>query len=143
MLISIYFILPESPSYLVANKKYEECYNVLKKIARVNGTTDHLFSKEKFLKQVESNNNNTIDKHFDQLEEITNFHEIQSLLNIKKKIVDERESDEQEAKNNASIIYFLLNPIKNLWKTMLMCYVWISLTMIYFGVSLGKLIIFI
>lgn len=134
----IVIVIPESPRYLIANKYYEKCYNVLVRIANINGRGDVMFSKEKFFKQIESNSNGH-DKSLRELQTTDNFHEIQSLLNIKlKSSTGDGEKDmEILEKHSGSILFFLMNPLKNLGKTLCMSYVWVALTMIYFGVSLG------
>lgn len=142
--IFIVLLIPESPRFLISSKYYEQCYSVLLKIAKVNGRTHRMFSKESFFKQIESNRNGTIDSHKRELEDnviarSTNFNEIQSLLNIKFKGSgnDDRDVEILE-KNSGSVIFFLFNPVKNLFITLAMSYVWVALSMIYFGVSLGK-----
>ncbi len=146
IMICTILVIPESPRYLISSKYYEECYNVLVKMARMNEKSHKMFSKESFFKQIESNKDGTIANHQRELEkryqetlQSTNFNEIQSLLNIKVKSSGNQESDiELLEKNSGSIIFFLFNPIKNLFMTLAMSYIWIALSMIYFGVSLGK-----
>ena len=135
----ILVFLPESPRFLISNKNYEECYRLLKKIAKVNNRTEQMFTREQFFKQIDSNQNGTIENELNEV----NFHEIQSLLSIKlKPKVVETENLENEIdfieKHEGSVFFFLRNPIKNLVITLLMCYVWMSMNMIYIGGSLGN-----
>lgn len=143
-MITIVFLLlllflPESPRFLISNKNYEECYKLLKQIAKVNKRTEQMFTREQFFKQIDSNQNGTIENELNEL----NFHEIQSLLSIKVKSKSvENENLESEMdfieKHEGSVFFFLMNPIKNLVITFLMCYVWMSMNMIYIGGSLGN-----
>ena len=43
----------------------------------------------------------------------------------------------EQATSDSSIIEYLLNPKRNMLKIFLLCYIWISLSMIYYGVGLG------
>ncbi len=152
--------LPESPRFLIGKKKYEECFKVLRRFAFVNGRSDKMPSKEDFLKQVAyayegSQNNQIVDKIVSDAN--INFQEIQSLLSIKikpKRVrtvsqtssihksemleIDVDESLTQKNYNNNSVIFFLMNPVSNLFKTIALVYVWIVLSMIYYGVTFGK-----
>ncbi len=131
--------LPESPRFLIANKRYDECYDLLTKIARMNTRTDKLFTRDQFFKQIESNENGTIGIEGSHI----NFQEIQSLLSIRVKPKhNHEENNETEIdiieKHTGSVLFFLFNPIKNLITTVLMSLIWISLAMVYYGISLGK-----
>lgn len=146
LLLLMLLALPESPRFLIANKSYEECYKVLKKISRVNGTTDQMFTRERFFKQIEANENGTVGHGKNEI----NFHEIQSLLSIRNKYyksqvldgTEEKEvfksTNELEVIQNKSLFYFLMNPIKNLLMTLLMGLFWIFLALVYYGFSYGK-----
>ncbi len=121
----------------------------------MNGTLDEMFSKEQFFKIINTNKSNgTTFNRRDSLPNQVNFAEIQSLLNVKVKIKDSNnylnKSSEMSAtdlnksvmeisdKKSKSFIFFLLNPFSNLVKTMILSYIWIALSMIYYGVSLGN-----
>ena len=43
----------------------------------------------------------------------------------------------QATSDSSSIIEYLLNPKRNMLNIFLLCYIWISLSMIYYGVGLG------
>ena len=95
-----------------------------------------MFTRDRFFKQIDSNKRVSVDN---RIKNSVNYQEIQSLLNIKYKTAAKSAGDDQaREKNSASIVVFLLNPVKNLFKTLCMCYVWTSFSMIYFGVSLGR-----
>ncbi len=158
LLLTIAF-LPESPRFLIGKKKYEECFRVLERIANVNGRGDKMPNKDDFLKQVayayEGSTQGTqiVDKVVSDAN--IDFQEIQSLLSIKikpkrvrtvsktssvyKSGMLELDVDElpPQADNN-SVTFFLMNPISNLLKTALLVYVWMVLSMIYYGVTFGK-----
>lgn len=146
LLLLMLLLLPESPRFLIANKSYEECYKILKKISRVNGTTDQMFTRERFFKQIEANENGTVGHAKNEI----NFHEIQSLLSIRNKyyksqVLDETEEKEMPFKStndleiiqNKSLFFFLMNPIKNLLMTLLMGLFWVFLSLVYYGFSYG------
>lgn len=151
VLLLIILLLPESPRYLITKKEYEKCYRTLKRISQVNKRSDKMFTREEFFKHTELHaNGSSLLPDENQIY----FQEIQSLLSIKirpkrgasilkntsdiniKSQSNVEESEISEAEKN-SVLFFLLNPRKNLYQTLLLCYVWIVLSMTYFGVSIG------
>jgi hypothetical protein len=149
LLVPMLLILPESPRFLIASKSYEKCYQVLKKISTVNGTTDQLFTQERFFKQIEANLNGTVGEKKNEI----NFHEIQSLLSIRSrhtksqnKLNDSklevaenvRSANEIEIIQNKSVFHFFCNPITNFFMTVSMGVVWICFSLVYYGFSYGK-----
>lgn len=119
ILILVLFILPESPRFLVANKRYKEAAKILSKIAKVN-------ARKNTVSEIEIRN------------------EINGGISEKEKIIAEEEQlykvmspDEQNSKNSHSVSYYLRHPYSNTIKTLMLAYVFAALSMIYFGVSLG------
>ena len=109
IVVLVVIILPESPRFLVANHKYKEAYNVLSKIAKLNGTSSKLISEKDFVAEMTTNN--------EKIEE--------NSLNI------------EEKKGSNELFQFLLNPKLNLVITIILSYVWISVSLTFYGVSLG------
>jgi len=137
--VLILTLLPESPRFLIANKRYDECFELLNKIAKINKRSDKMFTRDQFFKQIESNENGTVGVDGSHI----NFHEIQSLLSIRvksKNILQQNNDIEAEIieKNTGSVFFFLINPIKNFFTTLMMSLIWISIALVYYGISLGK-----
>lgn len=103
----IAFLIPESPKILAANKKYGEAVALLNKFAKYNGT---------------------------KLEKEITEGELLNALNESKK---KENATEGTITIKTSAWYFLTHPWINLVRFCLMCYVWIAVSMVYFGVSLG------
>lgn len=114
IILIIKFFLPESPRFLLANQKYEEAFVILKQIARLNGKSDSLISEIELRDDTQSS---------DLLEK----EKTESSTQIEKNV------------NKQTVIEYLRNPIFNLIKTLLLIYIWISLSMIYYGEGLGNL----
>ena len=117
MIFIIVFLVPESPRYLATKNRIEECKAVLKSIAEKNQKTltneENLFIK------------NTIE----------------SCSDIKLDKID-TESQKEETKKKKSNLSHLWRPRKNLFQTLMFVFLWFALSLIYYGVSLGKVILF-
>lgn len=107
----IAFFLPESPRILVVNKKYAEAAKVLNKMNKYNGNQGEI-TEETLLTELGINK-----KEMECLKE--NHH------------------TEVTVKTGNSAWYFLSHPYRNLVKFLLMAYVWVAVSLVYFGVSLG------
>jgi MFS family permease len=119
IVLMVALVLPESPRYLVTLKKYRKAYKILKRIAKVNGTSQKLLNENEMIrifKSSVSSNNNIEQEENNPLNE--QFNDI------------EKEKD-------STLIDYLTNPLFNLMKTFILTYCWIALSMIYYGVSLG------
>lgn len=103
----VVFVIPESPRILAANQRYDAAAKVLNKIAKFNGKDIKKFTGD----------------------------EIESELNQEKKL--QENTMVTVANKNASAWYYLTHPWKNMVRFLLMAYVWIAISMVYFGVSLG------
>jgi MFS family permease len=106
---SIAFFMPESPSYLLDNDLVKKANKLIRKIASANGTSTNLSLKNE-------------------------FDNSKSLLITKsaKTSID----DQNEANENINMLSFLSSG-KNFLNFGLLCYVWFSSSIIYFGISLG------
>ena len=108
---------------LAANKKYKEAVRTLNKIAKYNGT--HLINKitvEELLIALNSKESKV---------KLSEEHEVMLDRNASQTSLD-------SSINNHSAWYFLTHPFLNLFRFIIVSYVWIAITMVYFGVSLGK-----
>ncbi len=116
IIVLIALFLPESPRVLVANKKYTEAYKVLEKIALINGKQEALMNEKSFVDYFTLN-----EKNKEQSEEnLTNEGKTQEI--------------------HETVWQYLMNPIYNLIKTLLLMYVWISLAANYYAQSLGSIL---
>lgn len=93
----------------MANKRYTEASEILTRIAKFNGA------------------NLTI----------TN-DDILNALDTKTSCEDKSKGDFDNTAKNTSVLYYLTNPISQGVKTVMLCYIFFSLALLYFGVSLGK-----
>jgi len=116
IVLLIFFVLPESPRYLLALNKHKEAYAILTKIAKINGTLDKLKNETDFITDLKAGLTNKSDDN-------------EKLL---------KNSNQKLIKSN-SPLHFLMNPKFNLIISIIMAYVWIALSLVYFGVSLGKI----
>lgn len=120
-LFIIWAFIPESPRYLISTGQHEKATVLLRKIARFNGKDD---SNSIFADSIEFKK--IIDM---ELEPTTNRVADESLKN--------------EANSSSVGLRSLWAPKQNLIKTCLFIYIWFALSLIYYGVSLGKSITFI
>ena len=117
--VCIFFFLPESPRYLLAHNKFDELYNILRKIALMNGTIKKMPNKEQIIE-------------YFLMSEATGFHKSNKVGDIVK-----YEDEAKSSSNMKLILGYLLNPLSNLLHTVLLSYIWFSISLIYYGVSLG------
>ncbi len=117
IVILVFFVLPESPRYLIAVNKHKEAYAILTKIARINRTLDKLKNENDFILDLNADVKNKSDDSDENL--------------LKNSI--------QKSIKTNSPLQFLINPKFNLVITIIMAYVWIALSLVYYGVSLGIL----
>lgn len=104
----ISYTVPESPKFLITNKRYEEAAYILTNMAKTNGVNITITEKD-----------------------ITNeLHSGEA-----EKMISEEENTVDTKKT--SVIYYLTHPLINLVRTIILAYQFISLSMIYFGISLG------
>ena len=130
--------IPESPRFLITKQKYKEAYSVLKKIAKINGTQTSITSYQDFLnvfsssdvKNTSNNNNETSDLIMEKIN-----------MEIEKKPTkpNDKPKDYLYSANRSNSVYnYLFKEKNNFLVTFLLSYIWISISIIYFGVSLGK-----
>ena len=130
IVVLLIFVLPESPRYLVTKNKHNEAYKVLEKIAKINGTLNKLPNEQDFMLQLKGNKEENLNS-----EKIT-FQKIQENSLTEGKSI---QSKKMTPKKQNELIKFLLNPKFNLVVTMILSYCWISVSLTFYGVSLGKL----
>lgn len=106
----IVFFLPESPKNLIVNGKYNEALKILKDIAKFNGRKFEKLNVEELISSIVENTNS-----------------------------NENTDEKNDRYNgNESAWYYITHPLKNLVKLALVGYIWIAISMVYFGVSLGN-----
>ena len=107
------FILPESPRFLLNKKRNSEAAKVLASIAKINGKESELTRAEFFE---------------------TKLVEIDA-ESAAKPGSEDNETEKQSAK---FILSQIVTPLATLAKTLMFIYIWTSLNLVYFGMSLGK-----
>jgi MFS family permease len=118
LIFLVAFLLPESPRYLLSMGMNAKAVKLFKKIQRFNGKPSSSSSGSGRLGEESLNN-----------EDIT-----EELLN-EDKIRDETSNDEQERGVNVRQLW---HPRVNLVKTFAFVYIWLALSLLYYGVSLGN-----
>ena len=120
VVMMVAFILPESPRYLIAQKKYKKAYDVLRAIAKSNQKKEFILKESELSLLYETNQESG-----DSFPNETDNNVLENIeINVK-------------VKESQSMLEYLVNPIFNLVKTFLLTYIWIALSMIYYGVGLG------
>lgn len=120
-MLLIFFLMPESPRFLVAQKRYKEASEVLSRIAKMNGKAP--VSEE------------------DIIFEINN-----EKLSIEKlKLVNDSTSSECSEKpldksEDLSMIVYLTKPLRNLVNLFLVAFMWLATAMCYYGMNYGNII---
>lgn len=107
-------VLPESPKFLIANKRYKEAADILTRISKVNGTNLSITEKDILVEM----NNSEAEKMIPEKTELS---------------IEEKE----EMKNKLSVASYLTKPLRNLLQTCMLGYLFAAMSMIYFGISLG------
>jgi len=123
------FVLPESPRYLITKKNYSKAYSILRKIAKTNRKLDSMISENE-LRIIFQPNEKLIEPSVEQNK--GQINEDNNLLSTEEKI-----TQTETEKESQSLFSYLINPIFNSIKTFILTYIWIALSMIYYGVSLG------
>ncbi len=105
-----FFTLPESPRWLVAQKRYDEAIVVLNKIGRINGSKRRIESD--FSQYIENLNENNISN-------------------------EKGRSDTNSNLTTKQIFKTIFFPKANFMNIYLLIYIWIAISLLYFGVSMG------
>ena len=108
VVILIILLIDESPRYLITKGNYEKAYKLLSKIATTND------QNVKFNLDIEL------------------FEQQSKKLNS-----NNSNNDEIEYKNTRSNLKEMWSPKSNLLKTFIFVYIWLSLNLVYYGISLG------
>ena len=105
--IIAYIMLPESPRWLIIQKRYDDAVAVLNKAARINGS-DKRFETElsQYIEYLQENNNN-------------------------------KETSNQSKLNTRQIFKTIFLPNTNKMNIYYLIYIWIAISLLYFGVSMG------
>ncbi len=114
ILVMVYFLLPESPLWLLSCGRKEEAVSTFKKIAR--------FNKKHF-----------DDEKFDETMKLIKNSQLEG-CNVE---VDNAKRDECCSLNNIFMLNNLFVPMKTLFKTLLVIYIWAAIMLVYYGISLG------
>ena len=123
LLVLAYFILQESPAWLISANRNVEALKVLKQMAKANGKKDFLPK------------NLNLDNFQLKVVTIENAKSHEFLDKIEKKTGENK--DLVSFKSQCMLLKSIFSPKKNLIKTSLLFYVWISLMLLYYGISLG------
>lgn len=107
----IWLLIPESPRYYVSVGKNEKALKLLNKIGKFNGKDTSEVLKDSLALD------NLVNEDKEQTSEVT----------------DKISSEEKKQK-----LSILWKPRQNLIKTGLFLYIWFALSLVYYGVSLGK-----
>ena len=125
LLIGIF--VPESPRFLISQKRYKQASEVLSRIAKVNG-------REPITIENIKNDMNMVDYSVDGVES----HESTN-LNSDIIICNDEETEKKLMKNEQiSIFVYLCNPRKNILDLILLAYVWLSIAVCYYGMNYGN-----
>jgi hypothetical protein len=110
--IFIILVIDESPRYLINKGNNEKARKLLNKIAESNG------KNVKISKDIE-------------------LFEQQSKMNKTSNNKINNSNEDIEYKNTPSILKEMWSPKSNLLKTFIFVYIWLSLNLVYYGISLG------
>lgn len=111
-----FFLMPESPKYLIDMKKTKELDLYLKKVAKINGKV-------------------SIDNENIKMPNIVDEKMSNETESSKERSQDEEKNTEKE---DREVIMFILKSKDLLIKAIFLSIIWFSVEMAYFGVSLGK-----
>ena len=116
LLVLIYFLLPESPAWLISCERFDEANQIFKKMAKING-------KKSYKSPVFLSEENADTKTFFGDDE----HSRRSVQSKSFKCID----------YDLFMLKEIFVPQKTFIKTCLLIYVWAAIMLIYYGISLG------
>lgn len=114
-----------SNRFLVVRNRLKKAAKVLSRMARFNGNADKI-SEEEILKELNRIVNSEDGKKLNE-----------SILMLSLTSSNIYQTVDQAQTKAPNLIDYLKNPIKNLYHAILVSYAWLSITMLYFGISLG------
>ena len=124
--------LVESPSWLIESKQYDRAIKSLNKIALINGRKD-VFNVDRKI--------NNAEEFYQYLVEKGTIDERDSNSGIEykegKQILINDDTDSVEKNNSKSMLKSIFIGKDNIIKTVLLSYIWIAVSLLYFGVSFG------
>lgn len=122
--IMIWLILPESPRFLISNRRYKEGARVLNRIGRFNGliTEANLINEQVIRNELKIGSENKLNSI------MVNKRQENEATNTQKK---------KEEKSDSPILYYLTHPCKNLTNTFMLACVWLVASMCYYGMTFG------
>ena len=126
-LILAVLFLPESPEWLKTSGQNKEAYDLLYKIAKINGRKKQFVEEYNYdLKKFNLLSNSLVD-------------EADSDKNSEANIIKtNKNNDHVSNKNNTGNTFFKIFYPKNVFiKTAILIYVWFALNLLYYGISLG------
>lgn len=125
----IWFLIPESPRYLISKGYYDKAQKLFKRIARINGkVSDGVLQQESVALESIVKEPNKLDMDIENADIKSKVHE-----SIK---IDDKEVEKSLDKKD-KMSYIMKR--ETLIKTLLFVYIWFALSLTYYGVSLGNI----
>lgn len=141
ILILTYYFLPESPAWLIAMSHHNKAIKTLKKIAKTNGIKNYILPNSLIAEVKEQENllllNGT--KTFDSDSHSTDNNNKKN-IDINDNQINDNDEEYIDDKNcllDIFMLKYLFFPLSNLIKTLVLYYIWSSMILLYYGVSLG------
>lgn len=130
----LFGFVPESPSYLFETKQYDRIRKLAKKIARVNGRAIYRVHSAN---ETEGDTfiNSKVVESSDQVNK--NDSLLEKLLTTNQQLNSSQVVNIESSKEKTGLIQFVLESKWNLINSVLIAYLWLDLSLVYYGISLG------